>query len=133
MTYLYGGVALFVAFLVLVVNVQHRHVASLQHDMAILQASLDQAVAANQAQAVTIDTCQNANRGFAAAFKVQAGHYTDALANLSQANAARDALELRLLKAQAADKLLPACNALLSMNIAEICPATEAAIRARAK
>ena len=133
MTYLYGGLG--ALFLVLggYAYWQHRHIASLEHQKAVLQAGLDKAITDNQAQSRAIDTLQAANSEYARLARLQAGQYEHALADLSRANLARHAAEAAMAKAQVHDQALPACKSLLDTDLAKVCPETAAAIQERAK
>ena len=133
MNYLYGGVGAIILILGIYGFVQRGEVRHLQRINTELQAGFDKAVAANKAQQTTIAVLTSANNAWADKATEQYGHYTKALADLTRANLAREALALKLLKAEASDKLLPACKAILDFDLAGPCPEIADAIRTRAK
>ena len=131
--YLYGALGALGLALGAALWVQRAEVRHLQGVNAELRASLSVATAANVSQKQTIAELTAANAEWASKAALQAKEYKAALLDLSTANVVRNALQKALMAKEATDRQSVACQALLGMDIAKVCPQIAEDMQSRAK
>jgi len=125
-----GGV---IAVLCVLLWLEHAEAQHYQTQSAERLAAIDKAAIDNKAQAAAILELSAANEKWAAGAKVQAAAYSGALADLVRANLARAAASAALRALEAQDRAAPACAALLSTDLAAVCPTIAAGFLERAR
>lgn len=112
---------------------QSKRIDVLNAQNAGLRASLSQAASANADQAKTIDTLTTANEDWASKAQVQHREHAQTLLDLARANVAREKARDALRAREAQDQGSVACQTLLHIDLAKVCPNIAEAAKERAK
>lgn len=113
--------------------IQRLEVEHLRRINAELVAGVEKLKDANGQQRTTISLLEGANRQWAGRAQKQYDAYTQALADLTRANVARDALDAKLRALEGKDKASAQCTAVLDLDLAGPCPGIAEAIKERAR
>ena len=98
-----------------------------------LRVQLISVAQANADQKAVIDQLTAANADWAAKAVLHAKEYKAALLDLSTANVVRNALQKALMVKESTDRQSVACQALLGLSIAKVCPQIAEDMQSRAK
>lgn len=112
---------------------QGQQIDALQAQKTALQGNLNLALRDNKDQADTIDTLQKANAQFARDIEAQHQKHAQTLQELATAKRERELSKARLLALEGKDRGSVSCEALLSTDLASVCPNMAAASKERAQ
>lgn len=131
--WIYGILALIIIGLGVANWGQSQQIDKLKAEKTTLQDNLNIAERDNKDQADTIDTLARANTQFAKDAEAQHKEHAQTLQDLARANLAREAVRARLLALEGKDRGSVSCEALLSTDLASVCPNMAAASKERAQ
>lgn len=131
--WIYGALGLLIVGLGIANWGQGKQIDALKAQKEAIQGNLNIAQRDNADQAATIDTLQHANAQFAKDAEAQHREHAQTLQDLARANLAREAVRARLLALEGKDRNSVSCEALLSTDLASVCPNMAAASKERAQ